>query len=327
MDTKQPEALRIADDLHHSITHYGAEDAFTFSAYEAEQCVRALHAENETLRTGYDAARLEIDGLQKAATDRHALQAAGAHPAPCARYCEAQAFRIELRNLHAENERLRASYDAALDEIASLQARAQELGKAARDVNSRRVIELEAQLAAVGAGGVEPLRKRECLHKISEPAQPVAWAIFAENGNCRMWTQSRQNAEATAKDIGLLLTPLYAAPQSAALAQSAAPRNAPLYDPDDVAFSACHNAEGGDVPPELSSIAAEEVAAAEVTAPSGAGEYPPLVCDYCGALTPDPWHSSGMLCGKMSKHIHSCDACAARGAAQAAKKGGQHGTE
>ena len=45
-------------------------------------------------------------------------------------------------------------------------------------------------------------------------------------------------------------------------------------------------------------------------------EYPALVCDYCGALTPDPWHSSGMLHGKMSKHIHSCDACAARGAAQ-----------
>ena len=48
-----------------------------------------------------------------------------------------------------------------------------------------------------------------------------------------------------------------------------------------------------------------------------AGEYPALVCDYCGALTPDPWHSSGMLHGKMSKHIHSCDACAARGAARA----------
>ena len=51
--------------------------------------------------------------------------------------------------------------------------------------------------------------------------------------------------------------------------------------------------------------------------PTQASEYPPLVCDYCGALTPDPWHSSGMLHGKMSKHIHSCDACAARGATQA----------
>ena len=93
MDTKQPEALRIADDLHHSITHYGAEDAFTFSAYEAEQCVRALHAENEQLRAGYDAARLEIE---------------------------------------------------------SLQDRVQQLGQLARDVNSRRVTELEAQLGRWG---------------------------------------------------------------------------------------------------------------------------------------------------------------------------------
>ena len=175
MDTKQPEALRIADDLHHSITHYGGEDAFTFSAYEAEQCVRALHAENEALRAGYAAARLEIDGLQKAATDRHALQATGAHPAPCARYCEAQAFHIERRNLHAENEQLRTCNKDAQHEIANLQERVQQLGQLARDVNSRRVTELEAQLAAIGAGGVEPLRKR-CLHQISEPAQPVAQA-------------------------------------------------------------------------------------------------------------------------------------------------------
>ena len=48
-----------------------------------------------------------------------------------------------------------------------------------------------------------------------------------------------------------------------------------------------------------------------VAVPIKAGEYPPLVCDYCGALTPDPWHSSGMMNGKMSKHIHSCDVCAA----------------
>ena len=62
-------------------------------------------------------------------------------------------------------------------------------------------------------------------------------------------------------------------------------------------------------------------------ASSQAGEYPALVCDYCGALTPDPWHSSGMLHGKMSKHIHSCDACAARGEHVHGIKGGQRGTE
>ena len=71
--------------------------------------------------------------------------------------------------LQAENEQLRAGYDAARLEIASLKERVQQLGQLARDVNSRRVTELEAQLAAVGAGGVEPLRKRECLHQITEP--------------------------------------------------------------------------------------------------------------------------------------------------------------
>ena len=60
-----------------------------------------------------------------------------------------------------------------------------------------------------------------------------------------------------------------------------------------------------------------QVQAMFAAVPSGADEYPPLVCDYCGALTPDPWHSSGMMNGKMSKHTHSCDACAALEATQA----------
>ena len=92
-----------------------------------------------------------------------------------------------LRNLHAEIETLRAGYSAARLEIESLQDRVQQLGQLARDVNSRRVQELEAQLAAVGAGGVEPLRKR-CLHQISEPAQPVAQAA-PEDASARFKAQ------------------------------------------------------------------------------------------------------------------------------------------
>ena len=53
--------------------------------------------------------------------------------------------------LQAENEQLRTGYAAARLEIESLKERVQQLGKAARDVNSRRVQELEAQLAAVAA--------------------------------------------------------------------------------------------------------------------------------------------------------------------------------
>ena len=54
----------------------------------------------------------------------------------------------ELRRQHAENTTLQKGYDAARLEIESLQA----------------------QLEAIGAGGVEPLRRRECLHQIAEPA-------------------------------------------------------------------------------------------------------------------------------------------------------------
>ena len=79
----------------------------------------------------------------------------------------------------------------------------------------------QAQLDAVGAGGVGPLRKR-CLHQISESqAQPVAWAIFAENGLCRMWTQNKGHADVAAKDTGLPLTALYATPQPVAQTQDA----------------------------------------------------------------------------------------------------------
>ena len=88
----------------------------------------------------------------------------------------------ELRRQHAEIETLRTGYSAARLEIESLKERVQQLGQLARDVNSRRGVELEAQLAAVGAGGVEPLRKR-CLHQISEPAK-AGWCDGCSPDNC-----------------------------------------------------------------------------------------------------------------------------------------------
>lgn len=44
----------------------------------------------------------------QAPEDRLSAQAEGKHPAPCARFCEANAFEIELRQLRRENERLKA---------------------------------------------------------------------------------------------------------------------------------------------------------------------------------------------------------------------------
>lgn len=41
--------------------------------------------------------------------------------------------------------------------------------RAAESRQRARIKELEAQLYAIGAGGVEPLRSRQCLHQIAEP--------------------------------------------------------------------------------------------------------------------------------------------------------------
>src|SRR5574344_952909 len=82
-------------------------------------------------------------------------------------YSEAAA---ELRRLHAETQDLRTRHYCNTAEIESLQNRVQELGEMARENRSKRVIELERriaemeeQMAAIGAGGVEPLRKRAAI--------------------------------------------------------------------------------------------------------------------------------------------------------------------
>ena len=116
------------------------------------------------------------------------------HPLP-PEWSDMVAATKELRRQHAENESVRAGYDAARLEIASLRERVQQLGQLARDVNSRRVTELETQLAAVGAGGVEPLRKRECLHQITEPAK-AGWCDGCSPDNCGGCAASAAPAQA-----------------------------------------------------------------------------------------------------------------------------------
>ena len=110
------------------------------------------------------------------------------HPLP-PEWSDMVAATKELRRLHTENATLQSGYDAARLEISSLQARVQQLGQLVRNVNSRRVVELEAQLAAVGAGGVEPLRKRECLHQIREPAQA---ASIEQEAMQMLWNDQQQ---------------------------------------------------------------------------------------------------------------------------------------
>lgn len=51
--------------------------------------------------------------------------------------------------------------------------------------------------------------------------EPVAWGVFASNGNVRLWSQDREAVRAFAERKGLPLAPLYAAPQ---------PQRKPLTD-------------------------------------------------------------------------------------------------
>ena len=73
----------------------------------------------------------------------------------------------ELGNASGDAQILRMGYAAARLEIEHLNTQLQ----AAREEIKRR----DAQEEAIGAGGVEPLRRRECLHQIAEPT-PTAVA-------------------------------------------------------------------------------------------------------------------------------------------------------
>lgn len=52
-----------------------------------------------------------------------------------------------------------------------------------------------------------------------EAQEPVAYAIFAENGNIRLWATEPQHVKRIAAEQGLSLVKLYAAPQAAPVAQ------------------------------------------------------------------------------------------------------------
>lgn len=125
--------------VHDTQRHYYAEE--TMRAY-AER----LHAARvKTLPTQLMAGlQTEIDAL------RHQLQTLA-----------------ELGDASGDAQILRMGYAAARLEIERLNTQLQ----AAREEIKRR----DAQEAAIGSGGVEPLRRRECLHQISEP-EPAAVA-------------------------------------------------------------------------------------------------------------------------------------------------------
>ena len=161
MSTEQPDALRLATILGNEFDTY----TDTWSAKEAAAELRRQHAEIETLRTGYKAARLEIASLH---AQLEAAQTAPVGMQPTAR------IRYERNTPGRENEMPRV-------------------------LSCNRM-----------ADGV--------------------YEVF------------------TASQVQAML--------------AAVPRNATLYDPDDVAFSARCCADGTDAPTELTSMAKQASTAA-----------------------------------------------------------------
>lgn len=73
-----------------------------------------------------------------------------------------------------------------------------------------RIADLEAQLYAIGAGGVGQSIKPQ----IQADTSPAAWAIYSDDGTAiRLWSKDKATAQDAADKFGLPLVPLYTAPQ------------------------------------------------------------------------------------------------------------------
>lgn len=84
--------------------------------------------------------RAEIERLN---AGRHELQAAGTHPAPCARHCESTAYEIEIRRLRSEVTRLSSMIDHQRDEAIETERmlRAELAACRAREARMREMID------------------------------------------------------------------------------------------------------------------------------------------------------------------------------------------
>ena len=88
-----------------------ALEALTCTGKDDDPGHRCGHCDDYVDRNGLVRAALRA---QLAQPDRQALQAAGTHPAPCARHCEAKAFEIEIRGLKSA---LRAALEQQSDPV------------------------------------------------------------------------------------------------------------------------------------------------------------------------------------------------------------------
>ena len=155
--TTAPEALRLAEELEH-------DPSINRPSVVSE--LRRLHAENEAMRADIEH------------KDKYAEQ--------LGREIVKESARTAGEKLRADQMTQQHAHQAALHRAA--QERIQELGQMLRENRSKRIVELEAQLEAIGAGGVEPLR-RDHFRDATEMV-PVGWAISYDGKNPHaLWTE------------------------------------------------------------------------------------------------------------------------------------------
>lgn len=107
--------------------------------------------------------------IAKLQADRRVLQSTGEHPAPCARHCEANAFRIELRNKDARIAELEKQ--AAIDKTLLALA----------DARINR--ELRDDFAGLALAGT--VAKFKYPQNIAEEAYAIADAMLKAKGGAR----------------------------------------------------------------------------------------------------------------------------------------------
>ena len=166
-------------------------------------------------------------GKRAVAAERHEQQAAGTHPAPCARHCEANAFQIEIRGLTAAHA---SAWEAG-------KKLAQQALKAERERDALRLVCGEAyQMAGaldaptkaldnlLAASTGAPLPHGTFLPVEAQEREPVAWqerqAVRAVGGVVTEWTswyECKDRSEGsllsdTSSGIPYEWRPLYAHP-------------------------------------------------------------------------------------------------------------------
>jgi len=110
---KQIEAIDQRDDLL-AVLRLVTGELRQLHSYHYKDCDERGCPAGEYVRMAEDA--IAKVGAGGTAPDRKILQQAGKHPAPCARFCEANAFQIEIRSLKRqidEASRLAAKVAAA----------------------------------------------------------------------------------------------------------------------------------------------------------------------------------------------------------------------